>query len=227
MLGFLGLISAGPVTARSDLAPVESAADGDAHALIAAFNARLLESRTATSALETWCREHLLAKDSAIRARIIRTIEKPLSAEQHERLRLRDTDIVKYRRVELTCGDQVLSEADNWYVPGRLTESMNHRLTTTDMPFGRVVEDLQPVRKTFLVEFLWNKEEGVSAAREAKNAGALGHAVPRLAVPRLILRHRALVLTGDGTPFAEVQESYTSAILPAGGPEPADDRPGP
>jgi chorismate-pyruvate lyase len=228
MLGFLGLISAGPVTARPDLVPVEGAAPvegsghGDPHALITAFNARLLESRTATSALETWCREHLFAKDAAIRARVIRTIEKPASAEQRERLRLRDADIVKYRRVELACGPHVLSEADNWYVPGRLTERMNHRLATTDMPFGRVVEDLRPVRKTFLVEFLWQKEAGASAPGEAKNTGA-----PGPDVPRLILRHRALVLAADATPFAEVHETYTRAILPTGGQRPEGGAPGP
>ena len=30
------------------------------------------------------------------------------------------------------CGDQVFSEADNWYVPARLTAEMNHALDTTD-----------------------------------------------------------------------------------------------
>jgi hypothetical protein len=28
---------------------------------------------------------------------------------------------VRFRRVPLKCGDHVLSEAENWYVPSRLT----------------------------------------------------------------------------------------------------------
>ncbi len=78
--------------------------------------------------------------------------EKPLSREQRKRLRLGDDEPVKYRRVALACGDHILSEADNWYVPARLTPEMNRLLETTDTPFGRVVQSLQPTREEFLVD---------------------------------------------------------------------------
>src|SRR6185295_18779945 len=62
---------------------------------------------------------------------------------------------VKYRHVQLVCGDQVLSEADNWYVPSRLTPEMNRILETTAIPFGKAVSDLEPYRQTYAVNVLW------------------------------------------------------------------------
>src|SRR5690349_20066798 len=59
-----------------------------------------------------------------------------------------------YRRVKLTCGSHVLSEADNWYVPDRLTPDMNHALDTTDVPFGAVVKPLNFRRETIRMEAL-------------------------------------------------------------------------
>ena len=55
---------------------------------------------------------------------------------------------VRYRRVRLACGDQILSDADNWYVPARLTAEMNHTLDETDTPFGAVVKPLDFRRRT-------------------------------------------------------------------------------
>ncbi len=40
-----------------------------------------------------------------------------------------------YRHVRLRCGDRVLSEADNWYLPRKLTPRMNRLLETSDMAF--------------------------------------------------------------------------------------------
>jgi hypothetical protein len=51
--------------------------------------------------------------------------------------------------VQLWCGDRLLSEADNWYVPSRLTPAMNTALETTDTPFGKAVQELKPYRRTF------------------------------------------------------------------------------
>jgi len=52
------------------------------------------------------------------------------------------------RHVVLACGPIVLSEAMNWYVPGRLTPEMNHALETTHIPFGRAVVALHFSRET-------------------------------------------------------------------------------
>lgn len=195
-----------PVAAERD----EARALLEAHALIEEFNMGLLRAKTATAALEKWCVDHKLATDTTIRARILDVAAKPISAEQRGRLRISEVEPVKYRRVELTCGKYVLSEADNWYVPGRLTAAMNHILTTTDTPFGRAVEDLKPVRKAFMVEFLWLGSPDGSAPDEQVQVDA-----PRsvLAPPRLALRHRALVFAANDEPLAEVQETYTKDLL--------------
>jgi chorismate-pyruvate lyase len=92
-----------------------------------------------------------------------------------------------YRLVRLKCGDIVYSRAENWYRPDRLTAQMNEALLSGDTPFGVVVRPLAPTRRT-LSRVLF-AEEGV------------------------ILRHRAIVVSGDGTPLAEVVESYTQALV--------------
>jgi len=53
-------------------------------------------------------------------ARLDRDADKPASPEQRRRLQVGDAEPVRYRHVRLACGDHVLSEADNWYLPGRL-----------------------------------------------------------------------------------------------------------
>jgi hypothetical protein len=57
--------------------------------------------------------------------------------------------------MQLFCGDKLLSEADNWYVPGRLTPEMNRLLDQTDTPFGRAVKDLDFQRQTLKATALW------------------------------------------------------------------------
>lgn len=96
-----------------------------------------------------------------------------------------DTVIV-YRSVRLKCGDIVYSRAENWYRPDRLTAEMNSKLAG-DAPYGAVIAPLKPVRKTLVVE--------------------------RLEEPGVILRHHALVETGEGVPLAMVVETYTDEVL--------------
>jgi hypothetical protein len=40
----------------------------------------------------------------------------------------------------VALGNYILSEADNWYVPSRLTPEMNQALETTKFAFGRAVQ---------------------------------------------------------------------------------------
>ena len=67
---------------------------------------------------------------------------------------------VRYRHVRLVCGDKLLSEADNWYVPARLTPEMNRLLDETDTPFGRVIRDLNFRRETLSARVLWQPLPG-------------------------------------------------------------------
>lgn len=181
-------------------------------ALIQTLNATLLGSRSATATLERWCAEHQLAAEPTIKARLVRGAEKPITPEQRERLRVSADEPVRYRRVELACGDRVLSEADNWYVPGRLTSEMNRLLDETDTPFGRAVQALQPVRQTIAVEMHWSP---LPSGWERQPAPDLCTIVSTglLAIPHKLFEHRAVLYTADRTPFSEVDETYTDQVL--------------
>jgi hypothetical protein len=97
---------------------------------------------------------------------------------------------LRYRHV-------ALSEADNWYVPSRLTPEMNHQLETSDIPFGRVIKPLGVTRRTLAAVILWH-------------ASANPHRHP---LPAHLLRHRAVLVMRQGLAVAEVVETYTRAIL--------------
>jgi len=184
-------------------------------ALIETLNARLLcASCTATETLEKWCADHKMARDPVVHARRIRGAEKPVSPEQRQRLQVGPEEEIAYRHVELTCGDHVLAEADNWYVPRRVGAEINHVLTTTDTPFGRAVRSLHPIRKNLSVEMLWRPlPEGWEM--EAPQPDRPGEA---LAMPWQLFQHRALIYNGTQEPFSEVREIFTGDVLAFGPP---------
>jgi chorismate-pyruvate lyase len=162
--------------------------------LMQSLNTELLNSRSATATLETWCRVHRLASEPKIVARLVPGATRAPSAEQRARLNVTERDEVKYRLVDLRCGDQTLSKAENWYVPSRLTAEMNRLLETTDTPFGRAVASLEPYRKTIATQMLWSGEG---------------------TAPSALFEHRAVLYTRDHQPFAEVVEVYQRQVLPA------------
>ena len=128
----------------------------EALALVQTLNADLLSHNSATLTLDRWCAAHHLAADPHIVAKLVRGETKAPSAAQLARLGVGSADAVRYRRVRLTCGTRVLSEADNWYVPARLTPAMNTALETTDISFGRAVHPLHFQRHTLSAELLWH-----------------------------------------------------------------------
>lgn len=182
----------------------------EALALIQTLNAELLGSRSATITLEGWCRNHRLAPEPRIVADRMTGTDKAPTPEQRQRLQVGGGDTVKYRRVQLRCGAQVLSEADNWYVPERLTPEMNRILDTTDTPFGRVVESLEPYRRTFAVTLLWAP---LPEGWEREGAPLPGGTDTPLAIPGAVLEHQAVLYTRDHKPFSEVSEVYQRQIL--------------
>ena len=127
----------------------------EALALMQTLNADILASRSATASLETWCRDHRLADEPKILAQVMPGTAPAPTVEQRRRLDVSDRDEVRYRHVQLRCGTRVLSDAENWYVPQRLTPGMNRLLDTTTTPFGTAVESLEPYRRTFAVTLLW------------------------------------------------------------------------
>jgi chorismate-pyruvate lyase len=182
----------------------------EALALLETLNAELLSHDSATLTLEHWCGEHRLAAPARVAAVRVADIDKAPSADQRRELGVSDTEPVRYRRVRLSCGTAMLSEADNWYVPGRLTAEMNRQLETTDTPFGKVVQPLQFRRHTLAAELLWHP---LPAGWETTSTARLADGNGTLAVPSEVLRHRALLTMPDGTPVSEVIETYTGMVL--------------
>ena len=167
-----------------------------AERLIETLSARLLTSHSATAVLEAWCAERGLSTDPRLAAVRVPGPDKPLTPLQRERLRVGPHEPIRYRRVRLTCGGHVLSEADNWYVPGRLTPEMNAVLETTQTPFGRVVHPLKPSRRNLAMQVLWKPGEEAAPGPD-----------------RRLFFVEAVLSTGDGVPFCEVAETYTGAVL--------------
>ncbi len=99
-----------------------------------------------------------------------------------------------YRHVRLVCGDTTLSDAQNWYVPARLTSAMNQTLETTDTPFGKVVAPLGFRRERL-------------AAQRGRSADCPAGTV---------LSHRAVLRLADGRAISLVAECYTRANLGKG-----------
>ena len=181
----------------------------EALALLQSLNAELLSHPSATLTLERWCGEHHLAPEAKIIAERVQGEDKPLPPEARNQLQIGADEAVRYRRVQLACGQHVLSEADNWYVPSRLTEAMNHQLDTSDTPFGKVVQPLHFRRQTLSAELLWSP-----LPQGWENAAALpGSTDATLAMPQHVLEHRAVLFDQSNRPFSVVVESYTSQVL--------------
>jgi hypothetical protein len=179
-------------------------------ALVQTLNAEILASPSATATLERWCRDYRLAADPRIVAARAPGPARPPAQDQRRRLQVTEHDEVKHRRVRLRCGELVLSEADNWYVPARLTPEMNRLLDTTDTPFGRAVLPLEPYRQTFDAVVLWSPLPAGWALQDGPRPLFTGGP---LAIPDALFRHRAVLYTGHHLPFSEVEEVYQRQIL--------------
>jgi hypothetical protein len=191
----------------------------EALALLESLNADLLSHDSATLTLDRWCGAHHMADPATVTAERVHDVEKAATPAQRELLHVGATDPLGYRRVRLHCGDHVLSEADNWYVPSRLTSDMNEALDHTDVAFGRAVQALKFQRHTLSATLLWSPlPEGweVSARTAAVAKG-------ELRLPKYLLRHTAVLNLPDGTPISTLVETYTDEVLAF--PEPVLPRP--
>jgi hypothetical protein len=178
-------------------------------ALMQTLNADLLSHDSATLTLEHWCGMHHMASPARVIAQRVRGDDKPLPPEWRAQLAIDASEPVKYRRVQLKCGDHVLSEADNWYLPNRLTAAMNRQLDGSDVPFGKVVQPLHFRRKTLSADLLWSPLPAGWELHRAQTRPTSG----ALVMPHFLLQHRALLFTGDGRPFSALVETYTDQVL--------------
>lgn len=149
------------------------------------LEAELTASPSATQMLTEKCAALKLAAPAVIKA-VREKVEVPASAQVRAALNVSAATPLRYRRVNLTCGTHVLSEADNWYVPSRLTSDMNRALDTSETSFGTVVRPLHFHRKTLKMEALDD--------------------------PAHVLRVTAVLIAGDGAPFSLVVENYSREL---------------
>jgi hypothetical protein len=150
------------------------------------LKADLLGKDSATQVLTHWCAALQLAMPPLIHAERVRGQDRAADAQVRRLLKAAPGEPIRYRRVRLMCGSHVLSNADNWYLPSRLTPAMNQALDDSDVPFGTVVRPLDFHRTTIEARTL----EG-----------------------QTILRVRAVLSTPDDTPFSLVVENYTPDLL--------------
>jgi chorismate-pyruvate lyase len=180
----------------------------EALALLEQLNADLLSHDSATETLRRWCAAHRLAGEAAITAERVRGADKPPDAAVLAALGAPAAGQVRYRHVRLACAGRVLSEADNWYLPARLTAEMNRVLDETDTPFGVVVRPLDFERRTLSAELLFKPlADGWDTAPPADAPGLM-------VIPPAVIQHRAVLSTPDGRPFSLVVETYTDKVLP-------------
>ncbi|GGZ06203.1 hypothetical protein ACFSTD_06305 [Novosphingobium colocasiae] len=153
---------------------------------------RLLNSRdSATAALAQWCAARGIAAPPRIVAQPVVGDDAPLPSDARRLLSVPETASLGYRHVRLACGDVILSEAHNWFVPARLTDDMNAALATTNTPFGTVVAPLHFTRER--LDTRRGREEGCP--------------------PGTVLAQRALLRRPDGQPISLVVECYQEDAL--------------
>lgn len=183
-------------------------------ALLTRLDNALLTTDSATRTLEQWCGMHRLSVETssgpAVRAVLGETPNRPCPEELRVHLALpaQGEKALRYRHVRLMCGDLVLSDAENWYLPERLTPDMNAALETTDTPFGRAIAALAFTRQLVAAEQLWSPlPDGWENAPLPAGTG------DRLDLPPHTLRHKAILRQPDGLPLSAVIETYTGAAF--------------
>jgi chorismate-pyruvate lyase len=180
----------------------------EALALLQTLNSDLLSHDSATLTLDRWCASHHLGDPPTITAERVHDVDKPATAAQRELLHVSATEPLAYRRVRLHCGTHVLSEADNWYVPARLTPEMNQSLEHSDVAFGRAIEALHFQRHTLSADLLW-----APLPQGWEMTGPTEEHDNKLVMPNYVLQHTAVLSLPDGTPISALTETYTSEVL--------------
>ena len=209
-LTVVATVASAGVRAQTAFWPDTYATRLQALALIQTLRAEILATPSATATLEAWCRDHDLAPDHRIVARRLPGPGPAPTAGQRQRLETTAGDEIRYRRVQLLCGNRVLSHADNWYVPNRLSPDMNRLLMTTDQPFGRVIEPLKPYRVTLGATLLWSPLPADWSRDHERRPTVTGRAID---MPDALFSQSSLIYSRDRRPLAEVREIYQRDVL--------------
>ncbi len=153
---------------------------------------RMLASHaSATAALEQWCEQQGLASPARVIAEQApgQLVDEP--SDLRGLLGVAEQEELGSRHVRLTCGGRLLSQAQNWYVPARLSPAMNALLASTTTPFGKVAAPLG------------FRRELIESRRGAGPDCPAG----------TVLFQRALLRLPDGEPLAYVLECYAASAV--------------
>jgi len=188
-----GAVLHGHPTANATPLPAAlSATVRSTHPDIVRLQHDLASRPSATAVLQARCDALGLPGSPRMTATLLPDAE-PVPDTVRSALNVNPQERIGTRHVVLACGGTTLSEAYNWYVPSRLTETMNHLLDTTHTPFGRAVEALHFSRETLSSTIIEPQDESEAA--------------------RVLENHGLLRRSGDGLPIAYVVETYRRAAL--------------
>ncbi|MFT8418420.1 MAG: hypothetical protein ABF636_06260 [Acetobacter sp.] len=190
--------------------------------LINQMENRLLAESSATHTLEHWLHQHnLLGRHQTLRAEREADAHHPCPPDLLGALAIsapHSPHTLRYRKIRLVGHGRIYSEAENWFVPERLTPSMTQELEQTDTPFGRVVSPLGFTRQLLRRETLWSPLPDLWEMQRPCALSAQAEEAP-LALPPHLFRHVALLRTHTGTPFSLVVETYTPQAFAFGPPQ--------
>jgi chorismate-pyruvate lyase len=167
---------------------------------IHSFSERILRSNSVTNQLEQWCDEYKIGDGHIVALRGGAELQEVMDDESLEILSTyKSPGKIRFRRVRLATAGLTLVDALNWYFPDNLNSDICHKLETTDIPFGRAINCLNPKRRTFFVrratpEQLVNRRGLIDPASIA-------------------FEHRAVVYREDNVPLAVVHERFRSMLL--------------
>ncbi len=178
----------------------------DTHALIQELSRRLCKTPTATATLFGWCEEHRLSSGPVTALCRHRCHPTATARDVIAELNPLPRESIAYRSVQLVRGGLPLVDAENWFIPHRLTPGMREALEATDVPFGEVIAPLNPTRRTLSVR-----------TRDLPGGSPLSHLLERQRAerqyPDAILSIDAIVISGSGLPLAYVRENFRPELI--------------
>jgi chorismate-pyruvate lyase len=121
-------------------------------ASVARLERDLAAQSSATAVLAAVCQRQLGPTAPPIRAELLQGKAVVASGEIARQLDPGRIEPIVLRHVQLKCGETMLSEAYNWYLPLRLPPEAARLLETTDTPFGKALAPYGFARKR-----LWSK----------------------------------------------------------------------
>jgi chorismate-pyruvate lyase len=161
---------------------------------VARLERDLAAQPSATAVLAEICERQMGHTAPPIRAELVRGGPPAAPADLAQRLDPGLDEPIVLRHVRLKCGETMLSEAYNWYLPLRLPAEVSRLLETTDTPFGKTLASHGFTRKR-----LWSRR---GRATECP-AGT-------------VLSQSAVLTMPERGPISLVIECYSAASLGSG-----------